>query len=110
MEHFKYNEIKEFFNDRIQDFDKDWIESNLDDLHHEIFNTDYYIIGTYKAEQWLEDHVFEVMRVIKEYEDLHFGESIVDISEPEKVVNMYTYIVGEEIVNDYIQENFKEVA
>ena len=27
------------------------------DLHHEIFNTDYYIIGTYQAKKWLEENV-----------------------------------------------------
>ncbi len=45
-----------------------------DDLHHNAFNTDYYIIGTYKAKQWLGDMVFEVIEHIREYEQFHFGE------------------------------------
>lgn len=26
-------------------------------LHHELFNTDYFIIGYYEAEKWLTDNV-----------------------------------------------------
>ena len=42
------------------------------------------------------------MNIIQGYENLHFGEVNTDFSEPENVVNMYVYIVGEEIANDYI--------
>lgn len=72
------------------------------DLHNEVFNTDYYIIGTYKAKQWLGDHVFDVIETIKEYEQDNFGEVITDFSDPERVVNMYVYIVGEEVLSDSI--------
>ena len=65
------------------------------DVHHQLFNTDYYIIGTYKAEVW-----FEAIREIKEYEKWHFGEVTTDLSNPEKVVNMFVYIKGEEILQD----------
>ena len=106
---FKYDEIKEHFEDFIKDQDKDWIEENRDDLHHEIFNTDYYIIGTYKAKQWLKDEVFNVIDIIKKYENFHFGSVNTDLSDPEKVVNMYVYIVGEQITYDYL-ENLEEVA
>tara|TARA_R100000544_G_scaffold36502_2_gene24955 strand:- start:387 stop:704 length:318 start_codon:yes stop_codon:yes gene_type:complete len=98
---YKKEEIKEYFNDHIIDYDKEWIESNLDDLHHEIFNTDYYIIGTYQAKKWLSDMSFDVINYIKDYEQMNFGEVYTDLSDPEKVVNMYTYIIGEEIVADY---------
>jgi hypothetical protein len=101
---FKKAEIKEYFDDYINDQDKDWIEENKEDLHHHAFNTDYYIIGTHKSALWLEDQVFNVIEVIKEYEESNFGEVNTDFSEPEKVVNMYTYIVGEEIVSNYLNE------
>ena len=72
------------------------------DVHHQLFNTDYYIIGTYKAEVWLEENVgtFEAIREIKEYEKWNFGEVTTDLSNPEKVVNMFVYIKGEEILQD----------
>ena len=102
---YKYEEIKAHFEDFINDTNnKDIVENNLDDLHHEIFNTDYYIIGRYEATKWLGDQVFNVINIIKEYENDNFGEVNTDFSEVEKVVNMYVYIIGEEIVSEYIQK------
>jgi hypothetical protein len=102
---YKYEEIKAHFEDFINDSNnKDIVENNLDDLHHEIFNTDYYIIGRYEATKWLGDQVFNIINIIKEYENDNFGSVNTDFSEVEKVVNMYVYIIGEEIVADYINE------
>lgn len=110
MNYYKEQEIKDHFYDYIEEQDKEWIIDNKDDLHYHCFNTDYYIIGTYQAEQWLGSHVFEVIEIIKEYENDHFGKVSTDFSDPEKVVNMYAYIVGETIVNDYINQLDNEVA
>ena len=109
---YKKQEIKEHFEDWIKDQDLDWINQNVDDLHHHAFNTDYYIIGTYKATQWLGDQVFNIINFIKEYENDNFGEVNTDFSDAEKVVNMYTYIIGEEIVQKYVEdmEKNKKVA
>ena len=98
---YKYEEIKEHFDDFIKDQSKDWIEEHKEDLHHEVFNTDYYIIGTYKAKQWLKDEVFNVIDYIKEYEQENFGSVSTDFSEPEHVVNTYVYILGDRIINTY---------
>ena len=97
---FKYNEIKEYFEDFIKE-NSNYLEEIGEDLHHECFNTDYYIIGRYQAKQWLGDQVFDVINIIKEYETEMFGEVTTDFSDPERVVNMYVYIVGEQIVQDY---------
>ena len=99
---YKREEIQEHFDDFIKEQPKDWIEENIDDLHHHAFNTDYFIIGTYQAKQWLGDRIFDVIETIREYEDFHFGEVNTDFSSPEGVVNMYAYIVGEEIVQEYL--------
>ena len=99
---YKKEEIEDTFYDFIDEQDKDWIEENRDDLHHHAFNTDYYIIGTYRATQWLGDQVFNVIQFIKEYEENNFGEISTDFSNAENVVNMYAYIIGEEIVSDYV--------
>lgn len=106
---YKKEEIKEYFDDFINDQDVEWIEENKDDIHHHVFNTDYYIIGTYQAKKWLGNMAFDVIEHIREYEQFHFGEVNTDFSNPEKVVNMYAYIIGEEIVADYLQE-LEEVA
>ena len=109
---YKYEEIKSHFEDFINDENnKDFIENNLDDLHHEIFNTDFYIIGRKQASDWLGDQVFNIINFIKEYEKDNFGEVNTDFSEPEAVVNMYVYIIGEEIVAEYInKQEQKKVA
>jgi len=110
MTQYKYEEIKSHFEDFISEQDQDWIKKNIDDLHHHCFNNDYYIIGRDEAKRWLGDHVFDIIEIIREYEQNNFGEVNTDFSEPEKVVNMYTYIVGEEIVQDYINELEEEEA
>ena len=104
---YKKDEIVGYFKDCLSDYDKEWLEDNPDDgyynLHHEIFNTGYYIVGRYEAIEWLDDMAFEVIDFIKEYEQSNFGEVFTDLSSPEKIVNMYVYIIGEEIVADYMQ-------
>ncbi len=109
MTEFKREEIKEYFDDFINDQDSQWIEDNKDDIHHYAFNEDYYIIGTHSAKQWLGDMVFDVIEIIKEYEQSNFGEVTTDFSNPEQIVNMYAYIIGEEIVSEYINK-LEEVA
>ena len=103
QEYYKKEEIKEHFDDFIKEQPEDWIEENIDDIHHYAFNEDYFIIGTYQAKKWLSDHVFEVIGIIQDYEDMHFGESYTDLGSSEKVVNMYAYIVGEEVVNEWLE-------
>ena len=102
-EYYKKEEIKEHFDDFLENHDKEWIEMNIDDIHHYAFNEDYYIIGTYQAKQWCGDEVFNIIETIREYEDMHFGEVNTDFSDAEKVVNMYAYIVGEEVVNEWLE-------
>jgi len=97
----KYDEIKEHFTDWMNEQDHEWLKNNKDEWHHECFNTDYYIIGTYKAEQWMGSKAFDIIRTVKEYEEDNFGEVTTDLADPEKVVNMYAYIVGEHVVNEY---------
>ena len=107
---FKKNEITEYFNDFIKEnsnslSDNDFIE----DLHYHSFNTDYYIIGTYDAKKWLGSYSFDIIGFIKDYEMDNFGELYTDLSEPEHVVNMYVYIIGEEILENVIDEVLYEI-
>ena len=69
------------------------------DLHNEVFNTDYYIIGTYEAKETLKEYdVFDAIELVQEYEKFNFGEVYTDLSNPEKLVNMVYYIVGDEVI------------
>lgn len=71
------------------------------DLHNEVFNTDYYIIGTYKAKEALKEYdVFDAIEKVKDYEESNFGECYTDCSNPEKLVNTLYYIIGDEVISD----------
>ena len=77
------------------------------ELHHELCNTDYFIIGRQKAIDFVGDNAFQAMHIIKEYEQTNFGEMTTDVSEPEKVVNMLAYIIGEHVLSfsDHLRDN-----
>ena len=98
---YKYQEIKEHFVEWMEEQDSEWLQANKDDWHHHAFNMDYYIIGTHKAKEWMGDKVFDIIDAIKTYEEDNFGAVTTDLSDPEKLVNMYAYIVGEEVVNEW---------
>ena len=69
------------------------------DLHNEVFNTDYYIIGTYQAKEALREYdVFDAIELVQTYEKEQFGEIYTDLSNPEKLINMVYYIIGDEII------------
>ena len=83
------------------------LDNDVSDLHHYLLNEDYFIIGTYKAKQWLGSEVFDVIETIREYEQSNFGQISTDFSDPEKVANMIAYILGEEILYD--SEIFQQI-
>ncbi len=83
------------------------LDNDVSDLHHFLLNEDYFIIGTYKAKQWLGSEVFDVIETIREYEQSNFGQVTTDFSDPEKVANMYAYILGEEIL--FNSEIFQQI-
>lgn len=86
------------------------------DLHNEVFNTDYYIVGTYEAKEALREYdVFDAIELVQNYEKDAFGEVYTDISNPEKLINMVYYIVGEEVIGEMtdieeFSENWDNVA
>ena len=108
----KEQEIKQFCIERLQEI-ADYEGNNFKDmctyeLHNNIFNTDYYIVGRYQAKEWLGSDAFDCIYDIQEYENFHFGKVTTELSEPEKVVNMYVYVVGEEILEDVVTEFLEE--
>lgn len=71
------------------------------DLHNEVFNTDYYIIGTWQAKEALNEYdVFDAIETVQDYEKSNFGEVYTDVTNPEALVNMLYYIIGEEVISD----------
>ena len=81
---------------------------NIEDWHQIVFNTDYYIIGYFEAENWLKNvglNAFEAIEIVRDYELENFGEFTTKV-DSEKIVNMIAYIFGEELL---YSENFKNV-
>tara|TARA_R100000734_G_C3286279_1_gene78922 strand:- start:200 stop:544 length:345 start_codon:yes stop_codon:yes gene_type:complete len=105
-DYFKYDEIKSYFDNFIAENSEALNDSDFrDDLHHHAFNTDFYIIGTYRAKQWLGDKAFDVIGIIKDWIENNYGESQFDYSDAEKVVNMYAFILGDDIVAEWLEAN-----
>ena len=118
-------ELKQDVRDYIIDqlTDNVGLDQHISDLHHNLLNQDYFIIGTYRAEQWLKkDSIFNAIETIKEYEQSNFGEVTTDLSSSESVANMLAYILGEEILfnndtynlftrfhNEYLDEDKKNL-
>lgn len=77
-------------------------EDNVDNAHHIAFNEDYYIIGYWSAEKWLEMHevsVWDAISYVVEQDTLAFGECTLIPAEfnAEKIVNLLAYYAGMEI-------------
>ena len=69
------------------------------DLHNEVFNTHYYIIGAHEAKEALKEYdVFKAVEKVQKYEIDNFGAVYTDLSDPVKFVNMLYYIIGEEVL------------
>jgi len=71
-----------------------------EDLHHELFNMTYFgeFVNSIKA---LNTYgTFDAIGKIVEYEKSNLGEVSTDLSDPDKVVNMLSYIIGEELLGN----------
>lgn len=102
---FKYFTVKEALQD-IKEVLENGYDSYMSDLHNEVFNTDYYIIGKYEAKQALNQYgVFEAIEEVQSYELDNFGEVITELSSPEKVANMLYFIKGYEAIEAIINKD-----
>lgn len=112
----KHNEMKEEAIEAIIEALEDGYSGYYCDLHNEVFNTDYYIIGTYEAKEALREYdVFEAIELVQEYEKEQFGGVYTDLSNPEKLINMVYYIIGDAIIGDMYEieafnDNWNNVA
>ena len=81
-------EMREEAKEAIIETLKDGYTGYYCDLHNEVFNTDYYIIGTHQAKKALEDYgVWDAIEKVQTYEKDNFGEVYTDLSDPEKRFN-----------------------
>lgn len=103
-----FKDMKQTLINSLNDL-KGYYTNDVIELHHTLCNEDYYIIGTYEAKQALENYdVFDAIELVKEYETDNFGEVTTDLTNPEKLVNMLYYIIGQNLLNECesYSENF----
>lgn len=110
--YFTIEEIKEDIAETLS-----WYSGCYCDLHNEVFNTNYYIVGTATAKEALEQYgVFNAIEEIQTYEKDNFGEVYTDLGDPEKVANMLYYILGENFMfggdefGKILNDNWDETA
>ena len=80
--------------------------NNRYDLHDQLFNEDYYIIGYWNAEQWLIKHdvdAFEVIHYVKAIEERHFGKMTTDMNS-EAIANSFVYWYAMEVIDEITTE------
>ena len=106
----KYKEevIKDYLLQYLEDNDLT-IDNEDVDIHDEVFNQDYFIIGYYNAEQWLIDEqgnnrTFEVLSYVMEQEKDNFGAVETVYDNAETLVNHYAYWLGYEVIADTLEE------
>ena len=106
----KYKEevIKDYLLQYLEDNDLT-IDNEDSDIHDEVFNQDYFIIGYYNAEQWLIDEqgnnrTFEVLSYVQEQEKDNFGEVETTFDNAETLVNHYAYWLGYEVIAEIQEE------
>tara|TARA_Y100000758_G_C16050426_1_gene421391 strand:+ start:538 stop:891 length:354 start_codon:yes stop_codon:yes gene_type:complete len=107
------NSIKTELANHILDRINDGIltNENRHDWHFYCFNEDYYIVYHSEAVKWLKNHdldTFEAIEIVKNYEMDHFGEFTTRIN-PESIVNMLTYIYGEELIYSFNSETVEDL-
>jgi len=97
----KHNEMKQEAVEAIMEALEDGYSGYYCDLHNEVFNTDYYIIGTHAVTEALREYdVFDAIELVQTYEKDNFGEVYTDLSNPEKLINMVYYIIGDEVIGE----------
>ena len=113
----KEKEMRKEAREAIIEALRDGYDGYYCDLHHEVFNTDYYIIGTHEAKEALKEYdVWEAIEKVQTYEKENFGKVYTDLSDPEKLINMLYYIIGEEVLYEMMDgveafnENWNNVA
>lgn len=108
--------IKQELLDLVFDLVKDGTlnRENTEHWQHFAFGQDYYFIGYYLAEQWLEKHGVSPWAAIEYVVDQHmdhFGECRLTAADCDagRIVDLLVYFVGGELLHDYEQEIIEAV-
>tara|TARA_R110000744_G_scaffold62932_1_gene129698 strand:- start:187 stop:525 length:339 start_codon:yes stop_codon:yes gene_type:complete len=102
-------ELSNYITETIQEIKKDDLlrgGKDMNELHHKLFNEDYYLIGYYNCEEWLKEHdlsTFEAIGIVQEWEQENYGECKI-YTDAESLVNMLVFIYGEQLLYEVYQD------
>tara|TARA_Y100000004_G_scaffold161053_1_gene188897 strand:+ start:1494 stop:1847 length:354 start_codon:yes stop_codon:yes gene_type:complete len=110
--YYKYDEIKNELLNYVENNNLTLSEAlEDDDLHFKVYNSDYFIIGYYNAEQWLikddTNYTFEVLEYVQERSEEMFG-TIIKITDAERLVNLYAFWLGYDVIAELQAEQEEE--
>ena len=91
--------IRNLIKDEIKDTIMDYEDVYGCDLAYEMYNNDYYIIGTYKAKQFLKEYFDDMCECLEQYQE-EFGEVYKDITNPEKVASLLALFVAQDVLRE----------
>ena len=89
--------IRNLIKDEIKDMIMDYEDVYGCDLAHEMYNNDYYIIGTYKARQFLKKYFDDMIECLEQYEE-ELGETYPDITNSEKLATLLALFVAQDVL------------
>lgn len=92
-------EIRELIKDEIKDDIMNYEGVYACDLVYEMYNTDYYIIGTYKAKQFLKEYFDDMCECLEQYQE-EVDEIYKDITNPEKVASLLALFVAQDVLSE----------
>lgn len=104
-----FNEIREDAINALIECLENGYEGDYDELHSEVFDSDYYVVSDYIAKVVLGDEAFDAIGKVQDYEMDVFGTVTTDLSSPCSVINMLYYIIGEEIMSDIYNYYYGQV-
>ena len=89
--------IRNLIKSEIKDIIMDYEDVYGCDLAHEMYNNDYYIIGIYKARQFLKKYFDDMIECLEQYEE-ELGETYPDITNSEKLATLLALSVAEDVL------------
>ena len=89
--------IRNLIKDEIKDMIMDYEDVYGCDLAYEMYNNDYYIIGTYKAKQFLKEYFDDMTECLEQYQE-EFGETYPDITNPEELATLLALSVAQDVL------------
>jgi len=69
------------------------------DLAYEMYNNDYYIIGTYQAKEFLKLYFDDMFECLEEYQN-EFGEGYKEVTDAEKLTTLLVLQVAQDVLSE----------